>query len=108
VKCLKNIVHQTVSSSQWHLHSEVPLYETAIKDHGGRELAPDDCKPGDIVLRRDGRYVGERASLHLRLLLIPMLYVVFQTLREKTQRKSKATLTPFVKSAESSGTTDRS
>jgi hypothetical protein len=34
------------------------------------------------------------------ILLIPMLYVVFQTLREKTQRKTKVTPVPHIQPAE--------
>jgi multidrug efflux pump subunit AcrB len=53
-------------------------------------------------------FVGMLAASTIGILLIPTLYVVFQTLREKTQRKCKATATLLVQPAEQSGTTDRS
>ena len=45
-------------------------------------------------------FVGMLAASTIGIFLIPMLYVVFQTLREKTQRKSKATPTPLVQPTE--------
>jgi len=45
-------------------------------------------------------FVGMLAASTTGIFLIPMLYVVFQTLREKTQRKSKVTPTPLVQSTE--------
>src|ERR1035437_8704006 len=48
-------------SSQWHLHSVDPLYETAIKDNGGHELSEADCKPGDIILYFQGKQFAHGA-----------------------------------------------
>jgi hydrophobe/amphiphile efflux-1 (HAE1) family protein len=45
-------------------------------------------------------FVGMLAASTIGIFLIPSLYVVFQTLREKTQRKSKATPTPLVQPTE--------
>jgi multidrug efflux pump subunit AcrB len=45
-------------------------------------------------------FVGMLAASTFGIFLIPMLYVMFQTLREKTQRKSKATPTPPVQPTE--------
>jgi HAE1 family hydrophobic/amphiphilic exporter-1 len=45
-------------------------------------------------------FVGMLAASSVGILLIPMLYVVFQTLREKTQRKTKLTPAPHVQPAE--------
>jgi HAE1 family hydrophobic/amphiphilic exporter-1 len=45
-------------------------------------------------------FVGMLAGSTVGIFLIPMLYVVFQTLREKTQRKSKLTSPPHVQPAE--------
>jgi hydrophobe/amphiphile efflux-1 (HAE1) family protein len=45
-------------------------------------------------------FVGMLAASTIGIFLIPMLYVVFQTLREKMQRKSKATPTPHLQPAE--------
>jgi HAE1 family hydrophobic/amphiphilic exporter-1 len=45
-------------------------------------------------------FVGMLAASTVGIFLIPMLYVAFQTLREKTQRKSKAAPTPHVQPAE--------
>jgi multidrug efflux pump subunit AcrB len=45
-------------------------------------------------------FVGMLASSTVGIFLIPMLYVAFQTLREKTQRKSKATPTPLAQPGE--------
>jgi Cu/Ag efflux pump CusA len=53
-------------------------------------------------------FVGMLAASTIGIFLIPMLYVVFQTLREKTRRKSKVTPTSLVQPAESSRTADRS
>ena len=53
-------------------------------------------------------FVGMLAASTIGIFLIPMLYVVFQTLREKTRRKSRVTPTPLVQPAESSRTADRS
>jgi hypothetical protein len=53
-------------------------------------------------------FVVMLAASAIGILLIPILYVVFQTLREKTQRKSKATPAPLVQLADPSGTADRS
>jgi multidrug efflux pump len=39
-------------------------------------------------------FVGMLAASTVGILLIPMLYVVFQTLRERTGKKSKAQPTP--------------
>jgi cell wall-associated NlpC family hydrolase len=44
-------------SRQWHLHSQDPLYEKAVIEHGGREV--DEPQPGDIVLYRE-----EGAQVH--------------------------------------------
>jgi multidrug efflux pump subunit AcrB len=41
-------------------------------------------------------FVGMLAASTVGIFLIPILYVVFQTLREKTQRKSKTAPTPLV------------
>jgi hydrophobic/amphiphilic exporter-1 (mainly G- bacteria), HAE1 family len=40
-------------------------------------------------------FVGMLAASAVGIFLIPMLYVVFQTLRETTQRRSKAAPTPL-------------
>lgn len=48
-------------SSQWHLHSTNPLYETAIKNNGGHELPLDKCSPGDIVLYFQGKQFAHGA-----------------------------------------------
>jgi hypothetical protein len=48
-------------SSQWHLHSEDPLYENAIRDHGGSERAIGECRPGDIVLYFQGKQFAHGA-----------------------------------------------
>ena len=45
-------------------------------------------------------FVGMLAASTIGILLIPMLYVVFQTLRETTQRKSTVTATSHVQPAE--------
>jgi len=45
-------------------------------------------------------FVGMLAASTVGIFLIPMLYVMFQTLREKTQRKPKATPTPLVQPTE--------
>jgi multidrug efflux pump subunit AcrB len=45
-------------------------------------------------------FVGMLAASTVGILLIPMLYVAFQTLREKTQRKSTVTATSHVQPAE--------
>ena len=45
-------------------------------------------------------FVGMLAASTVGIFLIPMLYVVFQTLREKTQRKPAATLAPHPQPAE--------
>ncbi len=45
------------------------------------------------ALDRVGPFVGMLAASTVGILLIPMLYVAFQTLREKTQRKSTVTAT---------------
>jgi multidrug efflux pump subunit AcrB len=45
-------------------------------------------------------FIGMLVASTVGIFLIPMLYVVFQTLREKTQRKPKATPTPPVQPAE--------
>jgi HAE1 family hydrophobic/amphiphilic exporter-1 len=45
-------------------------------------------------------FVGMLAASTVGIFLIPMLYVVFQTFREKMQRKSKATSTPHLQPAE--------
>jgi multidrug efflux pump subunit AcrB len=44
-------------------------------------------------------FFGMLAASTVGIFLIPMLYVVFQTLREKTQRKSKAPPTRLVQPA---------
>jgi cell wall-associated NlpC family hydrolase len=46
-------------SSQWHLHSEVPLYENAISDNGGRLVEVADL--GDIALYFQGRQFAHGA-----------------------------------------------
>ena len=48
-------------SSQWHLHSDDPLYEKAIVEHGGHQLELDACQPGDIVLYFQGRQFAHGA-----------------------------------------------
>ena len=53
-------------------------------------------------------FVGMLAASTIGIFLIPVLYVVFQTLREKTQRQSNAASTPLVQTTESTGTVDRS
>jgi hydrophobe/amphiphile efflux-1 (HAE1) family protein len=45
-------------------------------------------------------FVGMLAASTVGIFLIPMLYVAFQTLREKAQRKSNATSTPHAQPAE--------
>jgi HAE1 family hydrophobic/amphiphilic exporter-1 len=45
-------------------------------------------------------FVGMLAASTIGIFLIPMLYVVFQTLREKTQRKAKDTATTHPQAAE--------
>jgi HAE1 family hydrophobic/amphiphilic exporter-1 len=45
-------------------------------------------------------FVGMLAASSVGILLIPMLYVAFQTLREKTQRKPQDKLTPHAQPAE--------
>jgi len=44
-------------------------------------------------------FAGMLAASTVGIFLIPMLYVVFQTLREKTQRKSKAMPMPHAQPA---------
>jgi cell wall-associated NlpC family hydrolase len=48
-------------SSQWHLHSDDPLYEKAIVAQGGHQLEPDACQPGDIVLYFQGKQFAHGA-----------------------------------------------
>src|SRR5580700_5260939 len=45
-------------------------------------------------------FVGMLAASTIGIFLIPMLYVAFQTLREKTQRKSNAMPMPHAQPAE--------
>ena len=45
-------------------------------------------------------FVGMLAASTVGILLIPMLYVAFQTLRERTQRKPQGKLTPHAQPAE--------
>ena len=45
-------------------------------------------------------FAGMLAASTIGIFLIPMLYVVFQTLREKTQRKAKAAPMPHIQPAE--------
>jgi multidrug efflux pump subunit AcrB len=45
-------------------------------------------------------FVGMLAASTVGIFLIPMLYVVFQTLREKAQRKPTATIAPHPQPAE--------
>ena len=56
-----------------------------------------------LIARRDVStpvFVGMLASSSIGILLIPMLFVVFQTLREKTARKPQAAPTPHAQAAE--------
>lgn len=46
-------------SDQWHLHSDVPLYERAIADNGGKLV--DAPQIGDIVLYFQGRQFAHGA-----------------------------------------------
>jgi multidrug efflux pump subunit AcrB len=48
-------------------------------------------------------FVGMLAASTIGLFVIPMLYVAFQTLRERARRKPQAVLTPRAKAAEGSG-----
>ena len=48
-------------------------------------------------------FVGMLAASTVGILLIPMLYVAFQTLRERTQRQSKREPTPLATAAENIG-----
>lgn len=48
-------------SDQWHLHSDVPLYEQAIADHGGKLV--EVPQPGDIVLYFQGRQFAHGAII---------------------------------------------
>jgi cell wall-associated NlpC family hydrolase len=48
-------------SSQWHLHSDVPLYEQAIAEHGGKEVV--EPQPGDIALYFQGRQFAHGAII---------------------------------------------
>jgi cell wall-associated NlpC family hydrolase len=50
-------------SSQWHLHSEDPLYEKAIMGNGGRQVTADQCQPGDIALYFQGRQFAHGAII---------------------------------------------
>jgi HAE1 family hydrophobic/amphiphilic exporter-1 len=55
------------------------------------------------IARRDVStpvFVGMLAASTIGILLIPMLYVAFQTLRESTQRKPQAAPTPHAEPAE--------
>jgi multidrug efflux pump subunit AcrB len=45
-------------------------------------------------------FVGMLAASTVGILLIPMLYVAFQTLRERTQRQSKGNPAPLATAAE--------
>jgi multidrug efflux pump subunit AcrB len=67
-------------------------------------LAPLVWAEGASELARRGVstpvFVGMLAASTVGIFLIPMLYVVFQTLREKTQRKSKAMPMPHAQPAE--------
>jgi HAE1 family hydrophobic/amphiphilic exporter-1 len=45
-------------------------------------------------------FVGMLASSTIGIFLIPMLYVVFQTIRERTRRKPQGTPTPHADAAE--------
>ena len=60
--------------------------------HGGPEIARRSVSTPV--------FVGMLAASTVGILLIPMLYVAFQTLREKTQRKSKITPTAHVQPAD--------
>ena len=48
-------------SDQWHLHSDVPLYEQAIQRNGGRLV--DEPKPGDIALYFQGKQFAHGAII---------------------------------------------
>jgi multidrug efflux pump subunit AcrB len=67
-------------------------------------LAPLVWAEGASELARRGVsmpvFAGMLAASTVGIFLIPMLYVVFQTLREKTQRKSKAMPMPHMQPAE--------
>jgi HAE1 family hydrophobic/amphiphilic exporter-1 len=67
-------------------------------------LAPLVWAEGASELARRGVsmpvFAGMLAASTVGIFLIPMLYVVFQTLREKTQRKSKAMPMPHAQPAE--------
>lgn len=46
-------------SDQWHLHSDEPLYEKAVADNGGKEVA--EPTPGDIILYHQGKQFAHGA-----------------------------------------------
>jgi multidrug efflux pump len=46
------------------------------------------------------KFVGMLAASTIGILLIPMLYVAFQTLRERARRKPQGVSMPQVKAAE--------
>lgn len=48
-------------SDQWHLHSDVPLYEMAIGDQGGRRV--QDPKPADLALYFQGKQFAHGAII---------------------------------------------
>lgn len=49
-------------SSQFHLHSDEPLYENSVKEQGGREI-PDPSGVGDIVVYFQGKQFAHGAII---------------------------------------------